>query len=152
MSESWQISCTSAQRIISPRGASIIELPVNTPHCAFHIILHWGAHQLIQRLLNPRAASRTMPVSPPRSPLPSPRRQRQAASSSTIPSQTQTETVAPPNPEPAIPTVTLRLRATAAPNDDRRIRWAEDVVDNEGLGRKKSKGMYAWVSSEPLWC
>jgi len=23
-----------------------------------------------------------------------------------------------------------------------RIQWAEDVVDNEGLGRKKSKGMF----------
>ena len=23
----------------------------------------------------------------------------------------------------------------------RRIQWAEDVVDNEGLGRKSSKGM-----------
>jgi protein phosphatase 1 regulatory subunit 11 len=24
----------------------------------------------------------------------------------------------------------------------RRIQWAEDVVDNEGLGRKKSKGLF----------
>ena len=45
---------------------------------------------------------------------------------------------------------TLRLRAddrTAASsnagNEDvtsRRIRWDEDVVDNEGMGKKKSKG------------
>lgn len=33
---------------------------------------------------------------------------------------------------------TLRLRAEPAPR--RGIRWAEDVVDNEGLGRKSSKG------------
>ena len=33
---------------------------------------------------------------------------------------------------------TLRLRGV--PAEDRRIRWAEDVVDNEGLGRKSSKG------------
>lgn len=33
---------------------------------------------------------------------------------------------------------TLRLRAEAPPR--RGIRWAEDVVDNEGLGRKSSKG------------
>ena len=26
-----------------------------------------------------------------------------------------------------------------------RIQWAEDVVDNEGLGRKKSKGMLCYV-------
>ncbi|SLM34088.1 type 1 phosphatase regulator ypi1 [Lasallia pustulata] len=32
---------------------------------------------------------------------------------------------------------TLRLRGV--PAEDRRIRWAEDVVDNEGLGRKSSK-------------
>jgi protein phosphatase 1 regulatory subunit 11 len=26
----------------------------------------------------------------------------------------------------------------------RRIQWAEDVVDNEGLGRKSSKGMWVY--------
>ncbi len=37
------------------------------------------------------------------------------------------------------PMGTLRLRG--APEAERRtIRWAEDVVDNEGMGRKKSKG------------
>ncbi|KAI4257945.1 MAG: hypothetical protein L6R42_005384 [Xanthoria sp. 1 TBL-2021] len=53
-------------------------------------------------------------------------------------SQTQTSThPLPQHP----PTATLRLRATSPPPDDnsQRVRWAEDVVDNEGLGRKKSK-------------
>lgn len=34
----------------------------------------------------------------------------------------------------------LRLRG-APDRNERRIQWAEDVVDNEGLGRKKSKGL-----------
>jgi hypothetical protein len=37
--------------------------------------------------------------------------------------------------------VTLRLRAEAEPSERRRIQWAEDVVDNEGMGKKSSKGM-----------
>ena len=46
-------------------------------------------------------------------------------------------------------TGTLRLRGEQAEvgssseereSRDRRIRWAEDVVDNEGLGKKSSKG------------
>ncbi|KAL8908606.1 MAG: hypothetical protein Q9207_000694 [Kuettlingeria erythrocarpa] len=47
-------------------------------------------------------------------------------------SATQLETTPLPHLTP-----TLRLRADSA--DRRRIRWAEDVVDNEGMGRKKSK-------------
>lgn len=40
-------------------------------------------------------------------------------------------------------TPVLRLRARVpSPQDRRRIQWAEDVVDNEGLGRKRSKGWY----------
>ena len=35
------------------------------------------------------------------------------------------------------PTGTLRLRG--GPRDRPRVVWDEDVVDNEGLGRKKSK-------------
>ena len=27
----------------------------------------------------------------------------------------------------------------------RRIQWAEDVIDNEGLGRKKSKGSFSTI-------
>lgn len=43
-------------------------------------------------------------------------------------------------------TGTLRLRAedtpdtTTEPSPARRIRWSEDVVDNEGMGKKSSKG------------
>lgn len=38
--------------------------------------------------------------------------------------------------------VTLRLRGE--PRQSRRaIRWAEDVVDNEGMGKKSSKGEFA---------
>ncbi|KAL8831268.1 MAG: hypothetical protein Q9191_000957 [Dirinaria sp. TL-2023a] len=61
---------------------------------------------------------------------------RQPASGT--PTQTQTEARAPSQPRIAVPAGTLRLRATAA-NEDRRIQWAEDVIDNEGLGRKRSK-------------
>ena len=84
-----------------------------------------------------------MPNSHPSSSLPNNRalqRQRQSATSSNAPSQTLTQTSTPPSPRTGVPAGTLRLRATGAPNEDRRIRWAEDVVDNEGLGRKKSKG------------
>ena len=52
---------------------------------------------------------------------------------------TQTQTTSIPDPSLSPPIVTLRLRAE--PAHSRRIRWAEDVVDNEGLGRKKSKGL-----------
>ncbi|KAI4729137.1 hypothetical protein E4T49_03060 [Aureobasidium sp. EXF-10728] len=35
---------------------------------------------------------------------------------------------------------TLRLRAEAEPSERRpRIQWAEDVIDNEGMGKKSSK-------------
>jgi hypothetical protein len=37
--------------------------------------------------------------------------------------------------------VTLRLRAEAETSERRRIQWAEDVVDNEGMGKKSSKGL-----------
>jgi len=37
------------------------------------------------------------------------------------------------------PAGTLRLRG--APRDGPRVAWDEHVVDNEGLGRKKSKSM-----------
>ena len=43
---------------------------------------------------------------------------------------------------------TLRLRgeedsttSTREPSSSRRIRWSEDVVDNEGMGKKSSKGL-----------
>ncbi|KAK5127410.1 hypothetical protein LTR85_006749 [Meristemomyces frigidus] len=38
---------------------------------------------------------------------------------------------------PSIPSATLRLRAE--PDNSNRVRWAQDVVDNEGMGKKSSK-------------
>ncbi|MCJ1389266.1 hypothetical protein MMC18_002122, partial [Xylographa bjoerkii] len=52
-------------------------------------------------------------------------------------SSTQLDSSGPPPRRGPVPVGTLRLRAEAAPR--RGIRWAEDVVDNEGLGRKSSK-------------
>lgn len=46
-------------------------------------------------------------------------------------SQTQT------NAGPSTPSATLRLRAE--PEEAPRVRWAEEVVDNEGMGKKSSK-------------
>lgn len=54
---------------------------------------------------------------------------------SSLGSQTQTREAA------AETTFTLRLRAERAePEERRHIQWAEGVVDNEGTGRKSSKG------------
>lgn len=56
--------------------------------------------------------------------------------------QTQIETGVP----------VLRLRATqdvAGSSTRARIHWADDVVDNEGMGRKKSKGRLALGSTTP---
>lgn len=45
-------------------------------------------------------------------------------------------------PQPVLrlsaPSGVLRLRAE--PTERRRIQWAEDVIDNEGMGKKSSKG------------
>lgn len=50
-------------------------------------------------------------------------------------------------PQPVLrlsaPSGTLRLRAE--PTEQRHIQWAEDVVDNEGMGKKSSKGMSPYV-------
>ena len=47
-------------------------------------------------------------------------------------------------PQPVLrlsaPAGVLRLRAE--PAEQRHIQWAEDVVDNEGMGKKSSKGTY----------
>lgn len=105
---------------------------------------HLFSHKLFNSIINcpptPCIAFISEAMAPPEHPpsiSASTRNRRQPASSST--SQTQTETNAAPHPRIAIPVGTLRLRATAAPNDTR-VRWAEDVIDNEGLGRKRSKG------------
>lgn len=89
------------------------------------------------------------PPEPPAS-IPAFTRNRRQPASSTA-SQTQTETNAAPHPHVAIPIGTLRLRAAAAPNDTR-VRWAEDVIDNEGLGRKRSKGSSFKMSQLSLRC
>lgn len=71
------------------------------------------------------------PAMPPPSYHPS-----SAAHTLSTPTTTTTST------QTQISTPVLRLRATAPePSTRRRIQWAEDVVDNEGLGRKSSKGM-----------
>ena len=62
-------------------------------------------------------------------------------------SQTQTQTSTPTTatgggvPSGGEITAVLRLRGAHEPGTRRQIHWAEDVVDNEGLGRKSSKGM-----------
>ena len=56
-----------------------------------------------------------------------------AAPNATNGSQTITST----NTGPSIPIPTLRLRAE--PAERPRVQWAEDVVDNEGMGKKSSK-------------
>lgn len=66
---------------------------------------------------------------------------QQQQQSAPAPSQTQTEpaTKAPePEASTSAPRV-LRLRG-ANQSNGRAVQWAEDVVDNEGLGRKSSKG------------
>ncbi len=70
-------------------------------------------------------------------------------------STTQTVTVAPT--ETAAIQPTLRLRGAGEgemerTESGRRIQWAEDVVDNEGLGRKSSKGaFYFCVGVGRMW-
>jgi hypothetical protein len=93
-----------------------------------------------------------------RSPLPSPHHLNpltmpatgpMSTTSSSTTTQTQTLTITTPkshDPPPPVPVGTLRLRGVAM-HTRRRIRWAEDVVDNEGLGRKSSKGAGFFPSS-----
>jgi protein phosphatase 1 regulatory subunit 11 len=68
-------------------------------------------------------------------------RTRAAPAPTTSQTQTQTSQSGPRNETPRV----LRLRGH---NETRRsVQWAEDVVDNEGLGRKSSKGkMPAFVA------
>ena len=69
-------------------------------------------------------------------------------------STTQTVTVAPTRTTTQQPT--LRLRGEVRGPEERteqgrRIQWAEDVVDNEGLGRKSSKGVLHPSSAYSLY-
>lgn len=63
--------------------------------------------------------------------------QRQGESATPATSQTTTEPSQPETQEQ--PTRILRLRGHHT-STGRSVQWAEDVVDNEGLGRKSSKG------------
>lgn len=55
----------------------------------------------------------------------------------TQPAQQNPEAVAGPSTEPAPPQGVLRLRG--GPRSAPRVTWTEDIVDNEHLGKKKSK-------------
>lgn len=55
-------------------------------------------------------------------------------------SSSQTQTQAPPQVLVRAPVLRLRGAETSK-RTKKRIQWAEDVIDNEGLGRKSSKGM-----------
>lgn len=72
-----------------------------------------------------------------------------SSSISTTAPRTQVTTSTPSEDErtpplPRIPDGTLRLRG--GPIQDRRVTWGEDVIDNEELGRKKSKGEFSFPS------
>ena len=54
-------------------------------------------------------------------------------------SQVQTNTISAASSQAG----TLRLRA--APSNQQRVQWADDVIDNEGMGKKSSKGKFAWL-------
>lgn len=73
-----------------------------------------------------------------------PRAQGQQQQATNSGSQTQVlppaETLSSPTTQPA-PAI-LRLTGGRAPSTHR-VQWAENVVDNEGLGRKSSKGLTA---------
>jgi hypothetical protein len=61
-------------------------------------------------------------------------------------SQIQTETNTPADSGgEGETTAVLRLRGAPEPRARARVQWAEDVVDNEGLGRKSSKGMSSTI-------
>jgi protein phosphatase 1 regulatory subunit 11 len=47
------------------------------------------------------------------------------------------QTILETQPGTNAPSATLRLRAE--PSESRHIQWAEDVIDNEGMGKKSSK-------------
>jgi hypothetical protein len=62
-------------------------------------------------------------------------------------SGSQTQTSTQPVLRLSAPSGTLRLRAE--PVERRHIQWAEDVVDNEGMGKKSSKGRYSSTHAFP---
>lgn len=71
------------------------------------------------------------------------------AQRASTPSQTQTQTTVPIRLRPQQAVLRLQGASTQEEVEEdgkgkrrARIQWAEDVIDNEGLGRKKSKGMF----------
>lgn len=66
----------------------------------------------------------------------------QRGQNATSGSTTQTVSTRPPSTQLQQPVLRLRgaMRGSGE-RSQRRIQWAEDVIDNEGLGRKSSKGM-----------
>ena len=65
------------------------------------------------------------------------------AAAQTVISRTATPTVGSRTieirPHPVL-RVSGVLRLRAEPSEQRHIQWAEDVIDNEGMGKKSSKG------------
>ncbi|CAG8188331.1 unnamed protein product [Penicillium olsonii] len=68
--------------------------------------------------------------------------------------QPQTPQTTTESQEETVPiSTTLRLRAEEAPeatSSSRRIRWSEDVVDNEGMGKKSSKVCCIYHKTRPV--
>ncbi|KAJ5935859.1 Type 1 phosphatases regulator ypi1 [Penicillium verhagenii] len=70
--------------------------------------------------------------------------------------QHQTSTETSQDPPLQFSGRTLRLRGedapsvTPEPSSSRRIRWSEDVVDNEGMGRKSSKVCCIYHKARPV--
>jgi hypothetical protein len=54
-------------------------------------------------------------------------------------SQTVSQEVTPAPEERQRTPLVLHLRSTPSP-DERRVTWDEDVIDNENMGKKSSKG------------
>ena len=85
-----------------------------------------------------RSPPSVLPTNPSAMPAPTYNPSSAAHTFSTTPSSTTATAT-----QTSTSTPVLRLRATApSPSNRRRIQWAEDVVDNEGLGRKRSKGWF----------
>ena len=105
----------------APQPGSNIK-PVSQPH-SFLLHPSQPSHQLIHR-------QHTMSNVPSRTATPS--------------RDTGSHTLQETQPNPVLrlnaPSGVLRLRAE--PEERRHIHWAEDVVDNEGMGKKSSKGMH----------
>mgnify|MGYP002477718697 FL=1 len=70
----------------------------------------------------------------PQGPTPASHSSRTLTLSDAPPSSSSSD----PQPAPANPLPTLRLRGRADPGA-RGVTWSDNTVDNEGLGRKKSK-------------